>query len=126
MKKTDFKIDENGQKWRRLGNICWFTNLEIEKRHQFMTLYKHYSPDEYPKYDNDDAIEVSRTVDIPADYNGIMGVPITFLDKYSPEQFEILGLDDLREEWRGKGPSLNGKTLYRRLLIRRKDTSDRN
>lgn len=78
MKKTDFKIDENGQKWRRLGNICWFTNLEIEKRHQFMTLYKHYSPDEYPKYDNDDAIEVSRTVDIPADYNGIMGVPITF------------------------------------------------
>ncbi len=57
---------------------------------------------------------------IPSDYNGVMGVPISFLDKYCPEQFEILGLDDHREEWRGKGPDLNGKTLYRRIIIKKK------
>lgn len=74
-KKTDFKIDENGQKWRRMGNICWFTNLDIEKRHEDMTLFRTYSPEVYPKYDNYDAIEVNRTVDIPCDYYGIMGVP---------------------------------------------------
>lgn len=91
-KKTDFKIDENGQKWRRMGNICWFTNIDIEKRHEDMTLFRTYSPNVYPKYDNYDAIEVSKTADIPCDYYGVMGVPITFMSQYSPEQFEIVGL----------------------------------
>ena len=90
VKKTDFKIDEHGQKWRRMGNICWFTNLDIEKRHENMPLFRNYSPDKYPKYDNYDAINVDRTVDIPCDYYGVMGVPITFLSQYNPEQFEIV------------------------------------
>lgn len=90
IKKTDFKIDEHGQKWRRMGNICWFTNLDIEKRHENMPLFRIYSPEKYPKYDNYDAINVDRTVDIPCDYYGVMGVPITFLSQYNPEQFEIV------------------------------------
>ena len=89
-KKTDFKIDETGQKWRRMGNICWFTNLDIEKRHENMTLFREYTPEKYPTYDNYEAINVDRTVDIPCDYYGVMGVPITFLSQYNPEQFEIV------------------------------------
>ena len=103
-----------------MGNICWFTNLDIEKRHEEMTLFRRYSPEEYPKYDNYDAIEVARTADIPKDWNGAIGVPITFMQYYNPEQFEILGLDDHRVEWVGHGPLLNGKTIYRRIIIRRK------
>ncbi len=91
---TRFWQDENGQKWRSMGNACWFTNLDISKRHEDLLLYKNYTPDEYPNYDNYDAIEVSRTKDIPADYDGAMGVPITFLEKYNPAQFEILGITD--------------------------------
>lgn len=87
---TRYWQDENGQKWRSMGNICWFTNLDISKRHEELILYKHYSPEEYPKYDNYDAINVDKTADIPCDYCGVMGVPITFLDKYNPEQFEIV------------------------------------
>ena len=120
VKKTDFKIDEEGKKWRRMGNICWFTNIDIEKRHENLTLFRNYTPDKYPKYDDYDAINVDKTVDIPCDYFGIMGVPITFIDKHNPDQFEILGLDDHRGAWLGHGPSLNGKTLYRRIIIRRK------
>ena len=89
-KKTDFKIDENGQKWRRMGNICFFTNLDIDKRHEDMPLFRNYTPEAYPKYDNYDAINVDKTLDIPCDYYGVMGVPITFLDKYNPDQFEIV------------------------------------
>lgn len=91
-KKTDFKIDETGQKWRRMGNICWFTNLDIEKRHENMTLFKSYTPEAYPTYDNFDAIEVSKTADIPCDFYGVMGVPITFMSQHNPQQFEIIGL----------------------------------
>ena len=90
IKKTDFKIDEHGQKWRRMGNICWFTNVDIEKRHENMPVFRNYSPELYPKYDNYDAINVDRTVDIPCDYYGVMGVPITFLSQYNPDQFEIV------------------------------------
>lgn len=75
-----------------MGNICWFTNLDIEKRHENMTLFRQYTPENYPSYDNFDAIEVSKTADIPCDYYGVMGVPITFMSQYSPEQFEIIGL----------------------------------
>lgn len=120
VKKTDFKIDEDGQKWRRMGNICWFTNLDIEKRHEDMTLFRSYSPKIYPQYDDCNAIEVNRTVDIPCDFFDPMGVPITFMQYYNPNQFVILGLDNHELEWVGRGPKLNGKTLYRRIIIKRR------
>lgn len=77
---------------KKFGNICWFTNLDIQKRHENLILYKHYIPEEYNKYENYDAINVDKVTDIPVDYDGYIGVPITFLDKYNPEQFEIIGL----------------------------------
>lgn len=83
----------------RVSGVVWFTNLDFKKRHEELPLYKKYTPEEYPKYDNYAAIEVSKTKEIPEDYNGVMGVPITFLDKYCPEQFEILGAT----ESEGKG-----------------------
>lgn len=101
----------------RVSGVNWFTNLEINKRHENLILFKQYTPEEYPKYDNYDAINVDKTADIPVDYNGVMGVPITFLDKYNPEQFEIVkfrkGNDD-------KDLSVNGKCPYFRILIRRR------
>lgn len=90
-RETRFWVDENGQQWRSLGNACWFTNLDIAKRHEDLILYRRYDPDVYPTYDNYDAIEVSKTSEIPEDYTGVMGVPVTFLDKHNPDQFEILG-----------------------------------
>ena len=100
-KKTDFKIDSDGQKWRRMGNICWFTNLDIAKRHEDLMLGKKYykNPELFPKYDNYDAIEVSKTAEIPQDYFEVMGVPLTFMDKHNPEQFEILGVSSGRDEF---------------------------
>ncbi|GAB3754362.1 adenine-specific methyltransferase EcoRI family protein [Zhihengliuella somnathii] len=88
---TRYWVDENGQAWRSLGNACWFTNLDIAKRHEDLILYRKYDPEVYPRYDNYDAIEVSKTSEIPEDYVGVMGVPVTFLDKHNPDQFEILG-----------------------------------
>lgn len=82
--------DDHGQLLASFGNICWFTNLDIQKRHEDLILVHRYNNKDYPKYDNYDAIEVSKVVNIPADYDGVMGVPITFLDKYNPEQFEIV------------------------------------
>lgn len=121
-KKTDFKIDETGQKWRRMGNICWYTNLDIEKRHEDMTLFRPYVPGNYPKYDNYDAIEVSKTADIPCDYDGIIGVPITFMTRHSPEQFEIVGVlnSGSANEYDFAKAMVDGKQLYARILIRRK------
>lgn len=129
-RETRYWVDEEGQKWRSLGNITWFTNLDIKKRHEDVVLYKTYNKDEYPEYDNYDAIEVSKVSDIPIDYDGIMGVPITFLDKYNPDQFEILGAS----EQCGKGfscgiwhedshiahPLIKGNKKYSRVFIRRK------
>ncbi len=86
--------DENGTNWRSFGNMCWFTNLDIAKRHEELILYKTYDPKEYPRYDNYDAIEVPKFADIPVGYDGAMGVPVTFLEKYNPDQFEILGITD--------------------------------
>ena len=77
---------------KKFGNKLWFTNLDIAKRHEKLILWKHYSSEEYPTYDNYDAINVDKVDQIPCDYDGVMGVPITFLDKYNPEQFEIIGL----------------------------------
>lgn len=76
---------------KKFGNKLWFTNLDHEKRHEKLILWKNYSPEEYPTYDNYDAIEVSKITDLPVDYDGVMGVPITYLDKHNPDQFEILG-----------------------------------
>ena len=109
----------------KFRNVGWFTNLDLEKRHEFITLYKHYTPEEYPQYDNYDAIEVSKTAEIPYDWDGIMGVPITFLDRYNPEQFEILGNEKTLGIKRGRG-YINGKRQYGRIFIRRKDVSNEN
>jgi hypothetical protein len=127
-RSTRFWVDENGQKWRSMGNICWFTNLDTTKRHEFLTLYKHYTPQEYPHYDNYDAINVNKTSDIPLDYDGAMGVPITFVDKYNPEQFEIIdGIGRYsvlnNEETRKAGNYLSmidGKAQYFRYIIQHK------
>ena len=105
--------------------LALLTNIPNKRRNEPIVLTATYAEgpnhrEDYPKYDNYDAIEVSRCKNIPCDYDGIMGVPITFLNDYCPEQFEILGLDDHRVEWRGRGPSLNGKNKYRRVIIKRK------
>lgn len=102
----------------RVSGVTWFTNLEIPKRHEELILYKKYTPEEYPKYDNYDAINVNKTLEIPCDYDGVMGVPITFLDKYNPEQFEILGNEYDLNIPKGRG-YINGKRMYSRLFIKR-------
>ena len=109
-----FNAETNLVKFR---NCTWFTNLEIPKRHEELILFHQYSPEEYPKYDNYDAINVNATNDIPVDYDGAMGVPITFLDKYNPEQFEIIRFRKGNDE---KDLSINGKCPYFRILIRKK------
>ncbi len=90
LKASGCGIDENGRKFIRVKGVRWFTNLDHKKRHEELILYKKYTPEEYPKYDNYDAINVDKVSDIPCDYYGVMGVPITFLDKYNPDQFEIV------------------------------------
>ena len=123
MDGTEARIDENGNRIVSSNNTCWFTNLDITKRHEELILYKKYNHEEYPEYDNYEAIEVSKVADIPIDYKGPMGVPITFMNKYNPDQFEIMGLDDHRliyPEWRGRGPDLKGRKMYRRIIIRNK------
>ena len=102
-------IQPNGE-IKKFGNICWFTNLEHKKRNEELILYKSYNPTEYPKYENYDGIEVSKVAEIPMDYDSVCGVPISFLDKYCPNQFRIIGLDR---------PSINGKIMYRRILIQK-------
>ena len=93
------RIDEQGNNYIRVPSIRWFTNLDYEERHENLTLYKTYSENDYPKYDNYDAINVNITKDIPCDYKGTIGVPITFLDKYNPDQFEIIGLGNSRDNF---------------------------
>jgi Adenine-specific methyltransferase EcoRI len=112
---------ENGNKYFSMGSIMWFTNMDNPKRHEKISIYKKYSPTEYPKYDNYDAIEVSKVAEIPVDYSGAMGVPITFLDKYNPRQFEILGIDrPLVEEITGRVSRfrINGTEIYARIVIK--------
>ena len=84
------RIDEKGNKYIRVKGVRWWTNLDYKERHEKLILYKHYNPNEYLKFDNYDAINVDKVSDIPCDYKGMMGVPITFLDKYNPEQFKII------------------------------------
>jgi adenine-specific methyltransferase EcoRI-like protein len=95
-------LDDDGRKVARVSTSCWFTSLDVTKHREQMTLYKQYTPDEFPHYDNYDAIEVGRYTDIPYDYAGAMGVPVTFLDKYNPDQFEILALANGTDEFEAK------------------------
>ncbi len=139
---------EDGVKYFSMGSIMWFTNMDHAKRHEKIPLYRSYNPSDYPTYENYDAIEVSRVAEIPANYSGLMGVPITFLDKYNPDQFEILGMcenldlfglktrlytsKECQEAYQrlfGKKGTydlnasavLDGRKTYKRLLIKRKD-----
>lgn len=122
-------IDKKGRKIGKVPAISWFTNLEHSKRNDEIILYKKYTTEEFPKYDNYDAIEVSRVCEIPKDYNGVMGVPITFLGKYNPSQFEIVGLTSsskectyglLLSENQSTRAKINSKYIYARLLIKKK------
>ncbi|HAW33697.1 MAG TPA: modification methylase [Alphaproteobacteria bacterium] len=127
--EQNFEKIENGKKIKHIM-ACWLTNIETTKRYEEVILYKKYTPEEYPKYDNYDAINVDKVADIPADYDGVMGVPITFLDKYNPNQFSLIGttdrggdgfLDDIKlPHSRYDAPVVNGKGLYKRLIIQRK------
>lgn len=146
-KKDKTKINSYGETILNVAGVCWFTNLDISKRHEVLDLYKEYNPEEYPKYDNYDAINVDKVSEIPCDYDGVMGVPITFLDKYNPEQFEIVsfrkGEDGKDLVFTGGQMSsstvlsypcttaipgmiknaegkINGKITYARITIRRK------
>ena len=112
----------NGDIIAKFGSICWFTNLDIKKRHEEIILYKSYNEEEFPKYDNYDAIEVSKVCEIPKDYDGIMGVPITFLYRYNPSQFEIVGCANhgTDNKYDLCKPTIKGKLIYKRLLIKRK------
>jgi hypothetical protein len=111
------RIDENGNKFIRVKGVRWYTNLDYKERHDEMTLFKHYTPEDYPTYDNYDAINVDATKDIPCDYDGVMGVPITFMDKYNPEQFELIGNEYTLNIDKGRG-YVKGKRMYSRLFIR--------
>ena len=121
-RKTRFWVDETGQKWRSLGNAMWLTNLDMRKRHEELRLTKCYRPEDYPKYDNYDAINVKKVVDIPMDYNGIMGVPITYLKYHNELQFEIIGEANhgSDNEFDLFKPKINGKELFKRVLIKRR------
>lgn len=108
----------NGMKLAKVNNAIWFTNLVHNKRNQFLPLTKTYNPDAYPKYENYNGIDVAKVCDIPVDYKGVMGVPITFLGKYNPKQFEIVGF---RKGDDGKDLKINDKYPYFRVLIKYKE-----
>lgn len=126
------RTDKNGNKYIRVKGVRWFTNLDYKERHEDLILYKTYQGNEsdYPKYDNYDAINVDKTKDIPMDYADAMGVPITFIDKYNPEQFEIVSSNDYRVNnevpfkehglIKDKDGTINGKAKYVRILIKRR------
>lgn len=117
MNASGQRIDENGNKYIRVKGVRWFTNLDFSNRHEDLILYKKYTPEEYPTYDNYDAINVDKTKDIPMDYSGAIGVPITFLDKYNPNQFEII---KFRKGNDNKDLVINGKNPYFRIIIKNK------
>ena len=125
------RVDEEGNKYIRVKGVRWFTNLDYTERHEDLLLYKTYNPEEYPTYDNYEAINVNVTKEIPMDYPGVMGVPITYIDKYNPDQFEILGMASsagYNAEIVGipfmgdkdARPLINGKNTYARVFIKNK------
>lgn len=125
------RIDENGQKYAKVMGVRWYTNLDHKKRHKEIDLCLKYTPEAYPHYDNYDAINVNKVAEIPCDYDGVMGVPISFMDKYNPNQFEILGCSysygepvGYHNDGAGFNVNVNGKSVYKRLFIRRKHNED--
>lgn len=125
-----FEKTINDKKVSRVSGVCWFTNIDTNKRHEDMFLYKTYTNNEemYPKYDNYDAINCDKVKDIPYDYSGVIGVPITFLDKYNHEQFEIIGCSDngaieelykLYHFKKHNEPFIEGKKIFKRIFIKR-------
>lgn len=124
---SEARIDDEGNRIVSTNNCLWLTNLDISKRHEDLILYKNYNPEEYPKYENYDAINVNKTKDIPCDYDGEMGVPITFLDKYNPNQFDIIDINPhfftIVEKGLPKPPQLKlagQKDPYARIIIKHK------
>jgi len=117
---------DDGKRYAKMGNTMWFTNLDHKKRHEELELWKKYTPADYPHYDNYDAIEVGKVYDIPVDWTEAMGVPVTFLDKYNPDQFEILGATESEGKgasaglWKGgiAQAAVNGTRVYKRLFIK--------
>lgn len=143
LKAASYRVDEQGNKYIRVKGVRWFTNIDSSQRYEMLSLSKHYDEEIYPKYENYNAINVDKVADIPYDYDGIMGVPITFLDKYNPKQFEIIGLGSrclgqnigirgisLEHKQQMTGHSANGDLYYLkngklilpyvRILIRKK------
>lgn len=119
---TRYWVDEDGQKWRSMGNAMWLTNLDNDRRHKDLPLTKKYNAADYPKYDTYDAIHVRSITDIPCDYAGVMGVPITIVNRYNSDQFEIVGeanhgSDSAYDLFK---PTVNGKEVFKRILIRNK------
>lgn len=116
----------DGIKLARVSTSCWLTTLPVAKHKDVLVSYRKYMPDCYPKYDNYDAININNYKEIPEEYYGVMGVPITFLDKYNPEQFELIGqmvttkIDDYNFGY----PYINGKRIYARILIKRRRNND--
>ena len=132
LESTGHRIDSQGRRFIRVKGVRWFTNLDYNERHEELILYKNYNPEDNPRYDNYDAIEVGKTGDIPMDYDGLMGVPITFLDKYNPAQFEIVGCSDngavpdqykLPHFKKHNEPFINGQKVYKRIFIRRRKSA---
>lgn len=134
LEAAGFRVDNKGNKYIRVKGVRWFTNLDYKERYEDLVLYKKYNAEEYPKYDHYDAINVNITTDIPADYKQAMGVPITFLDKYNPEQFEIISSNDVRANdsvplkehglIKDKDSAINGKPTYVRIVIKNKKVKD--
>lgn len=131
LEAAGFRVDENGVRYIRVKGVRWFTNLDVPCRHEKITLYKKYNQTENPNYDNYDAVEISKTADIPYDYDDYMGVPITFIDKYNPEQFKIIGLAasagynfdivglEKKSGFKDARPLIDGKNTYARIFIKR-------
>lgn len=121
-RKYRYWVDESGQKWRSLGNAMWLTNLDNDRRHKSITMTKTYNAKDYPKYDSYNAINVRTIRDIPYDYYGVMGVPITIINKYNGEQFEIVGEANhgSDNEFDLFKPTIDGREIFKRILIRRR------
>ncbi|MCX6706169.1 MAG: adenine-specific methyltransferase EcoRI family protein [Candidatus Woesebacteria bacterium] len=130
LEAAGYRVDDEGNKYIRVKGVRWFTNIDYEERHEDLMLYKKYTPEEYPKYDNYNAINVDKTADIPMDYAGAIGVPITFLDKYNPKQFELISSNDIRLNnavpfkehglIKDKDSAISGKPTYVRIVIKNK------
>lgn len=120
LEAAGYREDDKGNKYIRVKGVRWFTNMDHGTRHVELPLTQKYTPAKYPKYDDYEAINISKTKDIPCDYTGVMGVPITFLDKYNPAQFDIIGIDRYVDDnpKYGKRFTINGKEIYARILIK--------